>query len=606
MIGTILDNRYEIIDIVGSGGMAVVYKAKCRLLNRYVAIKMLRDELKSDAEFVEKFRIEAQSAASLNHNNIVSVYYVGNSNGNDYFVMEFIDGITLKELINTRRLDWREACHYAQQICEAIDHAHHKNIVHRDIKPHNIMITHDNLVKVTDFGIARAVSSSTIVRSGNVIGSVHYFSPEQACGGAVDFKSDIYSIGIVLYEMVTGHVPFNAENPVAVAKMHVDNQPEEPIVSTPEIPRALNDIILKAITKKPQSRYQSASEFASDLRTVLISPELSLKKDDSATQFVPVVNPSSNDDKADSSSHSNTSKSDSTSEDSGNSSKPSAGVMIVWISASIIALFALVLGIFACNPALTNSITGRKTITIPNLVGSNYDEITKQYANAEFKINVIGTEASNEYDANIIVRQTPDEGLSTSNTVDVVLSSGRKSFYLDNYVGQDVEKVRAELDKKDIKNIIIEYESHEEFPENTVFKMSPGQGSSIRPGDKVTLFVSTGKNKSKIKVPAIEGLTKEKAIETLNAVGLKEGEISERHSSTVEKGKIISQVIAFGTEVDPETEISFVVSLGVDDSSPDTPSSDSTDNGDTSSSDSPSHGTQQPDNPVSNAPQIDD
>ena len=570
MIGTILDNRYEITDIVGSGGMAIVYKAKCRLLNRYVAIKMLRDELKNDAEFVEKFRVEAQSAASLNHNNIVSVYDVGNSDGNDYFVMEFVDGITLKELISRGKLDWRVACLYAQQICEAIDHAHHKNIVHRDIKPHNIMITNDGNVKVTDFGIARAVSSSTIVRSGNVIGSVHYFSPEQACGGVVDFKSDIYSIGIVLYEMVTGHVPFNAENPVAVAKMHVDNQPEEPIVSAPEIPCALNDIILKAIAKKPQARYQSASEFASDLRTVLISPELSIEKDDSATQFIPVVNPGDDTTETEAVRPDDNSLSGKAQDFS--PKKTTAGAKIVWIIASVIAIFVIVLSVFAFNPGLVNSITGKKTVAIPNLIGEDYDDIMKQFADAEFTITLTGKEESDKYDANIIIDQNPEQGLSTTNIVEVVVSSGRATLLLDNYVGKDIEEARSELDKKDIKNIIIEYESHEEFPENTVFKMSPGQGSSIRPGDRVTLFVSTGKNKSKIKVPAIESLTKEKAIETLNAVGLKEGEISERYSTKIESGKVISQVIASGTEVDPETEISFVVSLGEQPDAPNSPS----------------------------------
>lgn len=590
MIGTVLDNRYEITDIVGSGGMAVVYKAKCRLLNRYVAIKMLRNELKSDSEFVEKFRIEAQSAASLNHNNIVAVYDVGNADGNDYFVMEYIDGVTLKELIDTRRLDWREACLYVQQICEAIDHAHRKNIVHRDIKPHNIMITHDNIVKVTDFGIARAVSSSTIVRSGNVIGSVHYFSPEQACGGVVDFKSDIYSIGIVLYELIAGRVPFDAENPVAIAKMHVDNQPEEPIALAPDIPASLNSIIMKAIAKKPQARYQSAADFASDLRTVLISPDYPIDNDDSKTQFIPVVTPENPD--IDLTSETEIVKPDDTSKTS------TAGAKIVWIIASVILAFVLVLGFFAFNPGLVNKITGKKTIDIPNLIGEDYDEVLSLYTDAEFTINLIGNEESNEYDENIIIHQDPESGLSTTDIINVIVSSGRATLNLDNYVGKDIEEARADLNNKKIRDIIIEYESHEEYPENTVFKMSPGQGSSIRPGDKVTLFVSTGKNKSKIKVPAIENLTKEKAFETLTAVGLKPGEISERHSSTVEKGKVISQVIASGTEVDPETEISFVVSLG-EQSNTDSQSGNSSE--ESSDSSTGQHGT---DSSHSQAPQI--
>lgn len=291
MIGTILGGRYEILEVVGSGGMAIVYKAKDKLLDRCVAVKMLRDELQDDKDFVERFKAEARSAASLNHPNVVSVFDVGTDGDREYFVMEYIEGITLKEIIDTKQLGWKTACSYGVQIAGAIEHAHRKNIVHRDIKPHNIMITKDNVVKVTDFGIARAVTSSTIVRAGNVIGSVHYFSPEQASGGAVDFKSDIYSMGVVLYEMLTGKVPFDAENPVAIAKMHVDNQARPPMELNPEIPEAVNDIVLKAIAKQPSKRYQKSEEFAADLKKVIADPESINVKDEDATQFVPVVKP---------------------------------------------------------------------------------------------------------------------------------------------------------------------------------------------------------------------------------------------------------------------------------------------------------------------------
>ena len=228
MIGQILGNRYELIEKIGGGGMALVYKARCKLLNRFVAVKVLRPDFTNDEEFIKRFKIEAQAAASLSHPNIVSIYDVGNEGDIHYIVMEYIDGATLKEYLEEKgALDWKEAVNISIQICLAIKHAHENNIVHRDIKPHNILFTKDGMVKVTDFGIARAVTSSTITMVGGTIGSVHYFSPEQARGGFTDEKSDIYSLGIVLYELLTGRLPFNGDTPVSVAIKHIQEEPEE-------------------------------------------------------------------------------------------------------------------------------------------------------------------------------------------------------------------------------------------------------------------------------------------------------------------------------------------------------------------------------------------
>ncbi len=273
MIGKVLGNRYEIIEKIGGGGMALVYKAKCRLLNRFVAVKVLRAEFTEDEEFVKKFKRESQAAASLSHPNIVGIYDVGMEDNVYYIVMEYIKGQTLKDLIKKKgALGVDFATNIAIQISSALEHAHKNHIVHRDIKSHNIMIREDNSVKVTDFGIARAISSSTITNTGNVIGSVHYFSPEQARGGYTDEKSDIYSLGIVMYEMMTGRLPFEGETPIAVALKHIQEEALKPTSINTRIPKSMEDIIQKCIEKDVNNRYSSMSEIIADLRQSLVMP----------------------------------------------------------------------------------------------------------------------------------------------------------------------------------------------------------------------------------------------------------------------------------------------------------------------------------------------
>ena len=273
MIGKVLGERYEVIEKIGGGGMALVYKAKCRLLNRFVAIKILRSEFTSDEDFLKKFKRESQAAASLSHPNIVGIYDVGIEDDIHYIVMEYIKGQTLKELIKEKgALNCEFATDVAIQIASALENAHSNHIVHRDIKSHNIMLREDRTVKVTDFGIARAVSSSTITNTGNIIGSVHYFSPEQARGGYADEKSDIYSLGVVLYELVTGQLPFEGETPISIAYKHIQEKPLNPSKINNKIPKSLENIILKCMSKEIANRYSSVTEIISDLKQSLIMP----------------------------------------------------------------------------------------------------------------------------------------------------------------------------------------------------------------------------------------------------------------------------------------------------------------------------------------------
>ena len=272
--GKLIGNRYEILEKIGNGGMATVYKAQDQILKRYVAVKVLRDEFTTDEEFIRRFNTEAQSAASLTHPNIVSIYDVGNEGNIYYIVMELIQGKTLKQIIDEDGvLPWKWSIDIASQIASALETAHKNNIVHRDIKPHNIIITEDGVAKVTDFGIAKAVSNSTITAFGTTIGSVHYFSPEHARGGYTDAKSDLYSLGVVMYEMLTGRVPFDADTPVSVALKHMQERPIEPIKLNPAIPYSVNKIIMKAMEKDLNLRYQSATEMLRDLNMALKDPD---------------------------------------------------------------------------------------------------------------------------------------------------------------------------------------------------------------------------------------------------------------------------------------------------------------------------------------------
>ncbi len=484
LTGTVLGDRYEIEELIGSGGMARVYKARCNQLNRYVAIKVLRDELKDDTEFVEKFKTEALAAASLTHPNIVSVFDSGVDNGVYYFVMEYVDGYTLKQYITRRgALDWHEACDITLAICAAIEHAHKNNIVHRDIKPHNIMINSDGVVKVTDFGIARAVSSSTIVRGGNIIGSVHYFSPEQARGDAVSFKSDIYSIGVVFYEMLTGRVPFDASDPFSVAKMHVEKEPIEPKRMNDEIPYVINNIVMRTLAKKPQERYNNVTELIDTIKSAVNSINsygegANIGKTDDMLDDTIQLSPVTSTINATEKSKNKKEKTD-----------KSSSILGVIIGALIIALL---FGTYAFSGKFS---VGRKKVE--DFTGKTYEEIAKKYEDGETYIIEIGKEEQSEkYDEGVIIEQNPKGGkrfsendLPLTITVTVSLGSGE---IMEDYIGEDYADVEYKLEKDGYKVEIKERDS-DKYDEGIVIKTIPSEGNRIKKGDRIVLYVSKGK-----------------------------------------------------------------------------------------------------------------
>ena len=360
--GRLLGNRYEILERIGNGGMATVYKAKCHVLNRYVAVKILKDEFTTDEEFVKRFNTEAQSVASLTHPNIVSVYDVGHEGDLYYIVMELIQGKTLKDIIiSDGALNWKWSINIAIQIASALETAHRNNIIHRDIKPHNIIITEDGIAKVTDFGIAKSVSNSTITAFGTTLGSVHYFSPEHARGGFTDAKSDLYSLGVVLYEMVTGKVPFDADTPVSVALKHMQETPKDPINLNPAIPLAVNKIVMKAMKKDPNLRYQNATEMLKDLTLALKNPDGEFVKvgteDDFPTQVIPTLENKNIEEKIKEKDSKQGKKKDSFFK------KHKAFTVII----ILIILFAVSLG----GTSLVFNLTKNKDVQVPNLVRTN-------------------------------------------------------------------------------------------------------------------------------------------------------------------------------------------------------------------------------------------
>ncbi|MDK2799880.1 MAG: eukaryotic-like serine/threonine-protein kinase [Clostridiales bacterium] len=552
MIGNVLGNRYEIIEKIGGGGMALVYKARCKLLNRFVAIKVLRSELTEDEEFISRFSIESQAAASLSHPNIVSIYDVGQQDDIYYIVMEYIDGITLKELITKNgALSWKDALNYSVQICSGLEHAHKKHIVHRDIKPHNIMITKDGMVKVTDFGIARAATSATLTLGGNTIGSVHYFSPEQARGGYTDEKSDIYSLGIVMYEMLTGRVPFDGESPVAVAIKHIQSQPIPPSHLNKNIPIALQSIILKAISKEQSRRYPSATSMLKDLYKAFDHPNEDFIEegniDDSPTQKIPIIN-------IDGSEEMGKKKKKSKKEDK-----------IAVIAAIITSLFIIGAISFVGYNMIQNYLVANKNTqqSVPNLIGKDISTIKSFYSDPE-KFNIVEVQQvySDEYAQGEIISQEPiaDMIVKLPETIKVTVSKGPRMIKVPELTNKEYRQAEIELERNELSYKVI-YEFHDTIPEGIVIRHVPEADVEVKAGDIVNLYVSNGREVKMVKVPDFIGKSEDEVTKMIAQVGLVKGHIK-TEISTEPKNTVIGQSIPANTEVEEKTAIDLVVSGG--------------------------------------------
>ena len=542
--GKLLGSRYEIIEKIGNGGMATVYKAKDLVLKRYVAVKILREEYTTDNEFIKRFNTEAESAASLTHPNIVSVYDVGKEGNLYYIVMELIKGKTLKEIIvEDGRMGWKWSVKIAKQIAQALETAHRNNIIHRDIKPHNIIITEDGTAKVTDFGIAKAVSNSTITAFGTTIGSVHYFSPEHARGGYTDAKSDLYSLGVVLYEMVTGRVPFDADTPVSVALKHMQEKPVPPIELNPAIPQSLNDLILKAMEKDPNMRYSTATEMIEDLDKILKNPEAEVGVVDKSQARARRIQQEDN---------------------QTNQSKfakfkkyleEHKGVKIALIVAIFLIVFIASIGI---TLGVLNS--GKpKDILLPNFTNITLDEAKAKAEEVKLNLNV----SEEKYDVQIeegkIISQDPkyqpNFTVKERSTVNVVVSKGQEIVKVTKLVGKTKDEARKELKDLGLEMEIEEVNSDDVEP-GIVIEQDKQEGEEVLAGTKIKLKVSLGIEK--VEVPDLAGLSEDEAKAKITEAKLKWIRTDKIKDSSKGTG-VVEQNISPKSMVDKNTEISITI-----------------------------------------------
>ena len=581
MVGTVLGDRYELLEVIGSGGMAVVYKAKCRLLNRFVAVKVLRTEFAKDEEFLSRFKIESQAAASLSHQNIVSIYDVGAAEGVNYIVMEYVEGITLKEYITQNGiLPWREAIGFSIQILSALEHAHKNGIVHRDIKPHNIIITPEKVLKVTDFGIARASTSATLTISGTTIGSVHYFSPEQARGGYTDAKSDIYSLGIVMYEMLTGRVPFDGDSPITIAIMQIQNMPPSPKEFNISIPLALESIVMKAIKKDKDSRYQTATAMIADLLQVEKQPQMQVAQEleDGSTKKMPAVILPVEQAEEDVLSEDEASILDeppvpyvprsrrvqkktapsfeSPQEVAERKSKKKAVAFGVATAVIIVAILAYSLWML-----LFQGQAGAD-IEIPSLVGQKVTEAVQKYKDSDFEIVIAQRINDAVVEKDVIISQDPSAGMQMKKgkiKIEVVVSDGAKSITLENYKGKEEREVTMLIEQQGLKVTIVK-KNDNNMAVGYVIETSPVAGTVVKTGSEITVFISEGGG-GMVTVPTFVGLSLDEAKREIQQNELTLGSVGYQDSSKP-SDTVLIQSISKDNEVDKFTQIDLLVSNG--------------------------------------------
>lgn len=577
MIGSVLGNRYEIIEKIGEGGMSEVFKAKCRVLNRYVAIKVLKKEFSTDNEFVEKFKLEATAAAALSCNNIVSIYDVGSQDGINYIVMELVTGKTLKQVIRDRtRLSFNETLDKGMQIARALECAHKNHIIHRDIKPQNILVTEDGIVKVTDFGIAKAMNSATITNTTKIIGSAHYFSPEQAKGSVVDFRTDIYSLGIVLYEMIVGKVPYDADSPVSVALKHIQESVVPPIQLNPYIPESMNKLILKAMEKDPNKRYQTIKEMISDMQMIQFNQntDINVSSMDDTGDFTRIMDPITEEQLGKTNIHTPVNNLDKVKnedydededieyldddvEDDKDQDKDERKKIKI-IKWSIIALVVLIVGIISTFSIKMIGLKGKKDVVVPTIIGLNKDE-------AKNKIEALGLnfviegEEENEKPKDTIIKSNPSEGekVKKDSDVKVIISKGKgKEIVLKNFVGINFEEVKEMIkgEKLQVGNVTEQY--NDIVPKGQVISQNPEPDTKVMENSSVDFVVSNGPESKSTRVPDLTNKTIQEAQTLLQGANLKLGNATTVPTPKKElDGKIINQSFEKNSEVKQGTYV---------------------------------------------------
>lgn len=565
MIQRILARRYELQELIGGGGMADVYKAQDKLLDRAVAVKILHQQYANDAEFVEKFRREATAAAKLAHPNIVNIYDVGEDGGSQYIVMEYVSGPTLKEVIQQKGcLEPIEAVRIAKEIASALESAHRNNLVHCDIKPHNILVMPDGHIKVTDFGIARAVSASTMTYSGSVMGSVHYFSPEQAKGTVITTKSDVYSLGVVLYEMLTGKLPFNGETSVSIALKHLQEEPVPIRQLNPSIPPVLEAIVQKAMSKDPADR-PSSTELYADLNQAKAmladrgTSQEAVSNDPFATRMIPRITPEM---MAEQRSERPANKPTGSREDYQPQYQPQEEKSI-FKSKSFIAVLVgiLLMGFFVGSFLSFGKFWSSAEINVPDVVGKS--SVVAQQILEDKNLRVKIVEANDDsVPAGQVVSQYPEAGakVKEQRLVTITVSKGGQELTMPDLKSMSRSNAEEKLKKMGLKLGAV-FEENSKEPAGTVINQDPRSGSKITKGQTVDITVSLGEKKKEITVQNYTGLSVDSAKSNLEANGLSLGGISEE-ASTRPKGTVIGQSPAAGSTTTEGGSVSLIISSG--------------------------------------------
>ncbi|NLW91317.1 MAG: protein kinase [Syntrophomonadaceae bacterium] len=538
MNGKILGDRYELLEKVGDGGMAVVYKARCQVLDRIVAIKVLNTEYAKDNSFVEKFKTEAQAAARLSHPNIVNIFDVGQDNDVYYIVMEYVEGRTLKEIIREEApLPIDTAVNIAIMICDGIHHAHERGIIHRDIKPHNILVTRDGIVKVADFGIAQAISKKTITYGGKILGSVHYISPEQARGEALTRATDIYSLGCVLYEMLTGKVPYDAESAITVALKHIHDDPIPPRSINENIPVEVENTVLKAMDKIPARRYSSAEY----MRNALLGGSRGGRSfDHRSSRENNIIMPPLNDE--------------------GDEPRVAKRKLKPWVLTTIIAILGLALGVFF---TMGGNLFGEE-VEVPGVEGIQLAKAQQIMEDEGLYMDVAGKEYNDEYEADTVISQDPAKGekVKTGRHISVVISQGSQKINVPSVVGMNLDDAEIKLRNANFNISNPERVYDDKYAEDFVISQYPKAYTRAAEGTEVRLMVSKGPEPDKLAMPDLVGSTMDEARTKLKDAKLILGEQKTQGSDQYFKNQIISHDPAAGVMVDEGTTINVVVSSG--------------------------------------------
>ncbi|MCL2748344.1 MAG: Stk1 family PASTA domain-containing Ser/Thr kinase [Oscillospiraceae bacterium] len=588
-IGAMLDNRYEILEVIGTGGMAVVYKARCHRLNRFVAVKVLKEEFARDADFRRRFHAESQAVAMLSHTNIVAVYDVSRSADTEYIVMELIDGITMKQYMERKGvpLNWREALHFVSQTVKALSHAHGRGIIHRDIKPHNIMILRDGSVKVADFGIARLTSMHNTLTQ-DALGSVHYISPEQARGSHIDARSDIYSLGVVLYEMLTGRLPFEGDSAVSVAIQHINSMPLSPREINPEVPEALEVITMKAMASSLSRRYTSAEAMLADLDEFRKNPNVRFAYDlsDPRTpteaptkqiQTIPMNELARRKHQAAMGLSTATGRKNeqlvsrnglagqepdmeaAEEEDYRRRSRNSVLTILVATVCVLVFLGGLVMVILM----LTSPKSEVREVDVPDLLGQSFDEVYNKRYNSkseymDFEIIKQGEKSSSEYAKGEIMKQDPSAGdtVPEKTVIKVTVSTGPVMVEIRYSENREYRQVRGELSSRHF--VVERMDEESEEPKDTVLRTVPPNGTMAEEGSTVYVYVSVGMNS--VEIPPMRNKDYDAVVEELKELKLFTEKIE--ISSDIEKGKVVRTDPASGERAEKNSTVKVYVSTG--------------------------------------------